>query len=325
MRRVEILNVTLAMALSLSACSEWIQPQSVDLKKKSFCEETGYEGYVAALNDYKSGYHRLTILEIDNPSGRKATAKYERLSALPDSVDAVVLLNPDNVDEYCDEIAAVRKLGTKVLYEIPDCQDETNAEELSEMLGLYDKYNYDGIVLRYTAPSPFGLTSGELESLLEKEDLFWNEISNWQNKHPQAVLMFKGKPQYLLNPSLLSIMKCIIIDCTDAVSIEELRKDILLALPENGKYPDNSFVIEVCAPTPSLFVENGYDERGYFCNVKDGLRITAVEGAALCVLEMFEYGYGVMVRDAQYDYFHQGNDYRNVRRAITLLNPAFKF
>ncbi|MGN0188945.1 MAG: glycoside hydrolase family 18 [Candidatus Cryptobacteroides sp.] len=316
---------TIVMAASvLVSCSKWTEPESVEIRKPSMTSEEGYETYVNALADYKAGRHKVVMASVENPSGRRASTKSERLTALPDSVDIAILQNPaDLCEDYLAEMEAVRKLGTKILYRIPGPVEE-DMPSLKDMLSLYERYAYDGIVFDYNSPSNAGLGKAELEEIRSAEDGFWDEVEEWHSSHGNALLMFAGKPQYLLDPSILSFMEYIIIDGTGASSISGLLKDISLALPKDDGYSSDKFIVEVNAPTPALFVENGVDEQGYFWNYKGDKRMTAIEGAAKCALTVSDQFsiMGVMVRDAQNDYYHQGENFINIRRAVTIMNPT---
>lgn len=316
---------SIATAAVLMSCSSWTEPESVKISNPSISEEDGYDIYVSSLNDYKSRSHKVMIASVDNPSGRPARIKPERLTSLPDSVDVIVLQNPaDLYGDYLEEIEAVRRLGTKVLYRISGSAADEGLSGLKGMLSLYDRYSYDGIVFDYEAPSTAGIGKDAIEEIKARENSFWTEVMSWQSSHKDAMLIFAGKPQYLLDASVLTLMEYIVIDGTGSSSISELLKDIMLALPADDIYPTDRFIVEVNAPTPALYVENGEDELGYFWNYSDGRKLTAIEGAAKCVLtqsERFSMA-GVMVRNAQNDYYHQGDDFINIRRAITLLNPT---
>ena len=114
-----------AVVLLMASCSDWTETESVNIKYPDLKTDAPelYEQYMQSLRDYRGSDHKVVIAKFDN----KATApagQAEHINALPDSIDYVILQNPDKLSaEIQAEMKEVRAVkGMKVLYEI-SCSD----------------------------------------------------------------------------------------------------------------------------------------------------------------------------------------------------------
>ena len=84
-------------ALSLAACSDWTETESLDINYPSLEEQNPelYKQYLQALRDYKAGEHKVVFVSMDNTTSAPAQ-RNEHLTTMPDSVDIICLMNPDN-------------------------------------------------------------------------------------------------------------------------------------------------------------------------------------------------------------------------------------
>ncbi|MFR6634177.1 MAG: glycoside hydrolase family 18 [Alistipes onderdonkii] len=77
-----------------------------------------YKQYLKALRDYKAGEHKVVLVSMDNTTSAPAQ-RNEHLTTMPDSVDIICLMNPDNLHPtLAGEFAKVREKGTRVIYNI---------------------------------------------------------------------------------------------------------------------------------------------------------------------------------------------------------------
>jgi len=113
-------SVVAAVAL-LASCSDWTETESLKIKYPDLRTDNPalYERYTQSLRDYRGSDHKVMIGKFDNKPTAPA-GQAEHLNALPDSIDYVILMNPDNLgDEIQNEMAEVRsEKGMKVMYEI---------------------------------------------------------------------------------------------------------------------------------------------------------------------------------------------------------------
>lgn len=110
-----------AAAVLLASCSDWTETESIDIKYPDLKTDAPelYDQYKQSLREYRGSDHKVVIAKFDNKASSPA-GQAEHINALPDSIDFVVLQNPDALsDEIACEMAEVRaENGMKVLYEI---------------------------------------------------------------------------------------------------------------------------------------------------------------------------------------------------------------
>lgn len=112
--------VVAVAALSLAACSDWTETESLDINYPSLEEQNPelYKQYLKALRDYKAVEHKVVFVSMDNTTSAPAQ-RNEHLTTMPDSVDFICLMNPDNLHPtLAGEFAEVREKGTRVIYSI---------------------------------------------------------------------------------------------------------------------------------------------------------------------------------------------------------------
>lgn len=131
--KIYFLPVLALTAAVLGSCSDWTDSEGVDISRPSLEEQNPalYAQYLAALRAYKASEHKLTFVMIDNRDGLAPIAQNQRLTAYPDSVDFICMTHPENLaSEYADQMAEVRKKGTRVVCEIDYARIESEWEAL---------------------------------------------------------------------------------------------------------------------------------------------------------------------------------------------------
>ena len=110
-----------AAAMLMASCSDWTETESIDIKYPDLKTDAPelYEQYTQSLREYRSSGHKVVIAKFDNKAEAPA-GQAEHINALPDSIDYVVLQNPDGLSgAIVSEMEEVRsEKGMKVLYEI---------------------------------------------------------------------------------------------------------------------------------------------------------------------------------------------------------------
>lgn len=339
------LHFSMLSALStllLSGCSDWTEYESLDLTTPSV--DAGLQAdYVRNLKTYKAGAHKVMFVSLENPA-TGPTRQAERLTALPDSLDFISLNNPDNLSAaYVDEMNAVREKGTKVVYMIDFATFETEWTELQkadpsqteenaqdyiasrtqEMLTLYDKYRYDGVIFVYGGRSMASMTEEDLVRYGGRQTAFFDAVSAWHGTHGDAGLSYKGQAQYLLDANKVILSDCdyIILETTSASNASALTIAASAALA-SGNVPSDRFVITV--------ETTRYDDEdmiyGYFGQVDAaGNAVRSIEGAAVWMGQPSEFvRAGMLILNAQYDYYDNVPTYFHLREAIDIMNPSPK-
>lgn len=231
----------------LAACSDWTDIESIDLKEPDIAKENPelYAKYLQNLREYKKSAHKLVYVWFDN-SQKVPFSRAHHLTDLPDSIDVVSMMYPGDLAEWeLEEIAQIRETkATKVIYSIdfdafktayntkleqateeePVSKDFSGflTDSLEHSLSLVNKYNYDGICIGYAGKSRLHMRPDELKEYTENETLFINMIRHWHERNSQKTIVYEGKPQNLIDPSLLDDCLSILISGKEATNRNEL-------------------------------------------------------------------------------------------------------
>ena len=106
-------------ALTLASCDTDVE--AVDLNQPGIEQQNPelYKTYLANLKTYKQNHHKVLIAGFNN-SNKLPYTQAQHINAVPDSVDYVVLTNPEAVNEReIKEIGEIReRKGTKTIYDV---------------------------------------------------------------------------------------------------------------------------------------------------------------------------------------------------------------
>ena len=351
--------VAVIATMALFSCSDWTETESLNIKTPTLEEENPalYEAYISSLNEYKKSEHKVTIVKFDNKETDPAGLG-ESITALPVSIDFVILNNADNLNAVTiDDMQKIRLKGTHTLYSIdysiiekeyeamleneetPEedtkVQDENTGEEemttdrflefceqrMEYYLGLFSKYKYDGINVIYSGIDPLALSETEKSQLEARQQIFFGKIEAWKNTNVNATFIFEGKPQNLLyDKSLLQKTNFIIIPVVDAVNREDILFTTNMALVEG--VPTGRIIYGVTIPS----LTDSKDQTGYFEAQENGSPMYAVKGAALAVISNNNNNFvqtGLCISRSQNDYyFGVKSNYKNIKEAISIMNPS---
>ncbi len=363
-RIIAKLLLPLAAACVCAACEEWTETERLDIRYPSLKEQNPelYARYLQALRAYKAREHKLAIVAIDNVA-TAPSQQNEHLTTLPDSIDWILLENPAELHPtLAAEFGQVRRKGTRVGYTIDydriearwaelleeeesgaEPTDENNEddeepqpdpgvlleqrfldfchEQVGEQLLVCDRYGYDGIALACTGRNMEGMAPEARAQYVARQEAFFGTVNAWLADRTDIELLFRGRPQYLADKSLLEGCACIILPATAAISQSELALTLAQASVEG--VPADRLLVEVATVSPL----DPTDETGYFLTTDDDgkSRLRAIKGAAQWVVAPAAYPKaGIAVARAQNDYFNVALVYKNIREAISIMNPAPK-
>lgn len=84
----------LALGVSMTACDDWTEPESIDLNYGTIdqADPEAYAKYLADLREYRGRDHKKVYAWFDNVA--EFGSQGHRITALPDSIDVIVLTNP---------------------------------------------------------------------------------------------------------------------------------------------------------------------------------------------------------------------------------------
>jgi len=340
--------------LSLASCSDWTETEPIDVHYTTLEEKNSelYEAYYQSLRDYRDSDHKIMIAKFDNKSSN-AVSMADHLTALPDSVDYVILTNPaEATGQTISEIAEIReKKGVKTLIEADyavfesaykemiAAEEELAAtdstytapgdslgrftawleEQMGSVLNILSSGTYDGINLIYNGKNPLSMQEDAQADLKARQEAFFAQTMEYLAANG-GMLFFEGMSKNLLvDEDVLGTAKYIIVPAESAVSTYEFTQTVAGSYATGN--PTDKFVIGVT--TQSLTDPSNTD--GTFSGTdEDGNELTAIVGAGYWVAgtsTQFD-KLGVCVSAAQNDYYNVTKVYNNIRESIAIMNPS---
>lgn len=347
-RRIKnsILPLAVAAALFVSACSDLVEPESLDVRYPSF-EETNpelYAQYMQSLREYKAGAHKVVFLTLENPAdGAMPVRRNQHLTSMPDSVDFISLNNPAVLHPMTvDEIRQVHEKGTRTIYDIdfgvfesdwtqqlkgnPQLTEQDAlafiTERTEEMLAYCDRWGFDGLSFSYAGRTLESMNEADLAVYTARQNAFLDPIRAWRQAHASHVLVFRGNAAFLVaeNRPILTDCGYIIVPTNQVKTYDDLTVSVLTSVMAEG-VPTDRIVVTAQTTRP------GDDKQLYgYMNMTDseGQRVRSIRGCAdWSVLPSDSFAKcGLMIEDAQYDYYNLTFVYPAIREAIGIMNPS---
>lgn len=318
----------LAMAF-LASCTD---VESIELNRPGLDEESPelYAKYLQNLNEYKkSESHKVTYAWFDN-SVKTPYSRGQHLSDVPDSLDVVSVMYPADLVEFeMNDIAAVRTKGTKVVYTISfDNIQKEHADKVVEgtETGTFDAYlqaeldrllgyeaSFDGIIVEYKGKNPIYMSAEDKAEAKAQQDIFFTAIMNWKSNHADKMLTFQGYPENLIEQTVLSECRHIILVTDKLDDVQQLSVVVRKAMISK-EVPADRFVVAVS----TVSMDATDVKTGYFGKAR------AMKEAAYWVTESSaDYTRaGIAIYNIQNDYYNADAVYPCVKEAINIMNPA---
>ena len=332
----------LAMIFFMGSCNTDIE--SVDINEPGIDKQNPelYANYLALLRNYKESKHKVVFGWFDN-SAKMPASQGQNIHSVPDSLDYVVLTNPNNLNaRELSEIETIREnKGIRTLYEINymtirnvyDAEKQAFEENPNNVgktfspdfntylvdtvqarLALCEKYNYDGIVMTFYAKTKVYMTEKEKAEQIKLENAFLGISKDWKERHTNKILVLAGKPQNIEDKTILRLASYIVIPCTDATNEGDVTYNMNKAAVEG--IPTDKFI-----PLVSLYALDETDTKtGYW-----GTTYAAIGAAKFVSSDHPSYQVaGLALDNTNNDYYHVKFVYPVVREAISIINPAVK-
>ncbi len=332
--------------LLFASCADWTTPESIEIKTPEV-DKTLYADYLRDLKAYKEGDHKIVMVTFGNKAEMPAS-QAEHLTVIPDSVDYIILDNPEVLNEaHKKEMVEVRKKYTRVLYNVDYTPIETTwaamakedpelteeqalvyiAEQTKALLALCDEHNFDGITFTYKGRSLASLTEEGLAQYDARQKAFFGTIDEWRDEHTGKDYIFIGNVQYVLpeNRWFLNSIDYIVL-MTDMVNnVDEITIKALTALDAGNDVPEDRFI----AMAQTTRLDDDKEAFGYFGNQRDenGNKVRSIYGTAIWTTlpsPSFTRA-GMMITNVQNDYYNMNNVYSKTREAISIMNPLPKY
>jgi hypothetical protein len=347
------------VAGAFTACSEWIETESLPIETKSIDELNSalYQEYLDNLRNYKKSNHSILLGWFDN-SDKTFISRGMHLADVPDKTDIISLLSPDNLSDLeLKEMQEVREKATKIIYTI-DCQqfsrnidaqnltitDQNAAGEeeaalngtpftptpyivftealpvfLDQQLALLDKYKYDGFSIHYIGKTSAFLTNEAKAEMQEIQNTIVSKVTPVISQNAGKLFIFEGTPEYMLNKEFLTLFNYIMIRTHTKAAIADVIQATLLAIVPG--VPADRLLVSAS----SVFVDDSDAALGSILGT-DGVLANAILETARWIetpsAAFKKAGMGVWYINK--DYYNPDQPYKNVQGAIDIMNPSAK-
>lgn len=321
------------------SCGEWTDTEPLTVIDPDIKVQNPelYAEYLVGLRKYKASGHKLVYVWFDN-SLKYPVSRAHHINALPDSIDVVALMYPnDLVERERKEMKELKEKAIKVIFSIDfekiksayntkmelAPEDEPNAldfkdfcvDSLAFALSLVKKYDYDGICIGYSGKEMNHMDDKEKKEYKENEIIFIGILKDWYQRNPDKHIVFEGKPQNLMDKSVLTGCQLILISCKSATNEDLFTYHFLSAADED--VPLDRMGVTVSAPVlndPNKIV-------GYLGNGD-----LAMQGLARWAQASHEgiHVAGVGIYNISMDYYNATRTYNYTREIISSINPPLK-
>ena len=248
-------------SITLLACNDWTDVENIKVNQPDVKEINSeqYAQYLQKLRTYKDSEHKFVYASFDN-SIKTPFSRGHHLNDIPDSIDIVSLIYPDGLVEFEQkEIENIRtNKATQIVYTISyDTIEEeynqmvkTNQEAdenyvvpdfipyledaVKEALKPASVYNYDGLIIGYIGKSPSHMMEEEKNELLSIQNAFFSPIKTWMEQHKDKTFTLEGKPQNLVDKTILESFRHIILNTSNVTTVTELSYNAEMAIMEEG-------------------------------------------------------------------------------------------
>ncbi len=342
-----------ALGVSVTACDDWTDPKSIDLDYGTIesADPAAYGKYLANLRAYRAKPHKKIYAWFNN-ADKAIGSQGDRISALPDSIDVVVLTSPESItNQMVDEIAKVQKeKGMQVLISVGfnDIQSEYTAlcEELAEQriafegnpdnegldipaelldptfaefaAGAFSKklayltLGVDGVMTGFDGKWTVHLTPSQLAEYNAKANAYLGVLADFYARNKGVMFDFIGKPQNITDYPVLADFRMIML--SESQAAQDVNMYTFYYSGVQGIVDDAK--LGLVADYRAIDT-NEDGKTGFF---SDGS--LAIDGLARWTAAHNVGAAGV--RNVQNDYYVSHGNYDAIRRFIQIINPAAK-
>jgi hypothetical protein len=133
-------------------------------------------------------------------------------------------------------------------------------------------------------------------------------------QHKDKTFTLEGKPQNLVDKTILESFRHIILNTSNVTTVTELSYNAEMAIMEEGV--PGSFIVSVSTTDPNNKTTGLYD---------NGAKRALTEAAYWVSGDAINYEKaGLSIYNIERDYYNVNNAYQYVREAIQIINPAAK-
>lgn len=244
-----------ALGITLTACDDWTDTESIDLNygTTDTADPEAYAKYTANLRAYRQLPHTLVYAWVDNAAAGFGSQAH-RLTALPDSIDVIVLQNVTNLtDQMMEDMKQVREVkGMQIIYcidyaaikadwtlkceelaakrlafvsengdeaEIPaELQDpdfkEFMTQAWSDQLAYFNAGGFDGLMAAFDGKGTTYMSEEEKQEYYAQANLFMGIMNDWHKRNPGKVIDYFGTPEYTTDMAVAADFRTMFISAT---------------------------------------------------------------------------------------------------------------
>ena len=184
-------------------------------------------------------------------------------------------------------------------------------EYVNYILGLCDKWGYEGVVVWFDGPSLDFAGESERARLEARREAFLEPVALWRESQTERRLLMGGSLDLLEDRTLLQRCDFLLADGRQAEAMGAAAETFFRL--ENLGIPADRILLAVSAPDDAG-VGGVFGSQSALTATAEWLLQPAASGRKA----------GMLVDNIQNDYFDTGLIFRNVRGAIDILNPSPK-
>lgn len=321
--------LTVAAAAILSSCSDWTEPESVDVKFNNAQEVAPevYAKYLANLRQYRATTHPRAYAWFANQP--VFTSQAHHVSALPDSIDVAVLTNPLALNEATVAEMNQQRADKGMLFAAPlefasikkewtamkETETASNpAPEWTKYLGdkvrevLAAASSFDRLVVMYDGKVSANLPAADRAELAAEETAFFAPVKEWLASSGKG-MDFVGVPSNLLDPSVIEKADVIFLSETArATNTDEF--DFIVRRNSVANVAADRFAVMTAVPV----LDPTQAAVGYW-----GDKLSSHEAARWAAANGLK---GLGLQNISDDYYNPTFIYPVTRTAIQVLNPS---
>ncbi len=350
-------------SLALVACSDWVNPESVELNYPTLEDKNPelYEAYMESLREYRNSDHKVVIAKFNN-SAEAPNSRAQHLNCLPDSVDYVILNNPDNLSDVVisEKEEITKEKGIKVMAEInyrkieldykeyveaweeenavaevsgDEGSEEGGSEELS-VKKTFDEFMTESVASFLTVVQKYDYAGfSVIWNGASSDSMHEEEIEAYlaaQNSFFSKIMEWKNANETALlffegaPHNLITEYK--VLDAAKYIIISSLSTISAEGFTYNIKTSMGAGVPndKFVIGVTTMDINDKTNKDGQFSGIgPDGKEKTAIYGAGEWAIISDNFTKaGICITNAEYDYYNRAKIYKNIREAIGVMNPS---
>lgn len=342
-----------ALGFGMVACDDWTEPESIDTNfgTTDSADPAAYAKYLANLRAYRSKPHKKVYAWFDNIA-TGAGSQADRITALPDSIDVIVLSNPESItNQMVEEIKSVQsQKGMEVLLNVgfneiqekytllceslaaqriafesnpanagkpipENLKDPSLASYTADMFTTYMSYlsvGVNGIMTGFDGKSTIHMTPDELVEYNKNAGVYMGVLSDFYERNSNLLMDFCGRPENISEYPVLKAFRNILL--SGSASVPDKYSYTYYYNLVQGLVEDS----QIGMVAYYRAVDNVTDPNTGYMN--DGS--LSIDGLAEWTAA---HNVGcVGLRNVQNDYYVSNGSYAAIRQFIQIVNPAAK-